>query len=238
MAVEQTTPLSRPRSVAGVKRLILDGAAILGAILVAFALDAWWDDRQEATRTEELVEAIASEFTEAVIQLDSIIAENERFIAAKGLYLSRTPPSHLPIPDDSLSFYRGGSSDFQIYNAAFGALSTLKSIGGLERIRDPILRNALGGWTGELDDLKWEEHQLFVASQGNLDALVSAQALAGITLGLLATSGEVIGDGRVLAENEQFRQSLARVVLALVFYQKDLVRVRGRAAELARQLGG
>jgi hypothetical protein len=51
---------------------------VLAAILVAFGLDTWWDDRAAAVRTEELLQVISGEFETAVIQLDSLVELNER----------------------------------------------------------------------------------------------------------------------------------------------------------------
>jgi hypothetical protein len=236
MASEQPTPPVRTTQVSGLSRLILDGAAVLGAILVAFALDAWWSDREEAARTDELVEAIASEFEAAADQLDSIMAENEQYMTRRTRFLRRTQPGERTIPNDSLDSYLGGKGDFQVYNPAFGALSTLKSIGGLERISDPVLRNALGGWSGELADMGWEEQQLFAASQEQIEALATVGAFPGVVLRLRSVGGDASRPRRSLAESEEYRQALAQVVFALVFYQEDLVRVRDRAAEMARRL--
>ena len=49
-----------------------NGAAVLAAILIAFALDAWWTDWDEGRRTDDILRAMAAEFDAAGVQLDSI----------------------------------------------------------------------------------------------------------------------------------------------------------------------
>lgn len=41
--------------------IALEGAVIVVSILLAFALDAWWDERNESARVEEMLDAVASE---------------------------------------------------------------------------------------------------------------------------------------------------------------------------------
>ena len=72
-----------------------------------------------------------------MVELDSIVAENDRFMASRVAYLGRAGADSPPVPDDSLAFYLDTYSDFQIYNPSFGALSTLIAGGGLERVADP-----------------------------------------------------------------------------------------------------
>ena len=100
---ERTEDAQERSGLGGVVRLLRDLVAVLGAILVAFALDAWWSEHAEAARTKELLGAIAEEFGGAAVELDSIIAENDRFMASRLAYLGRTAMESRPIPDDSLA---------------------------------------------------------------------------------------------------------------------------------------
>jgi hypothetical protein len=226
----------------GVLRLLRDLIAVLGAILAAFALDAWWSEHSEAARTADLLAAIAGEFEGAVVELDSIVAENDRFMASRVAYLGRAGADSPPVPDDSLAFYLDTYSDFQICNPSFGALSTLIAGGGLERVAEPDLRYSLGGWSGELDDLVFEENQVAVATQSLSRTATELGLQSEITLQYLyghALDVEVL---RRFANSARYREEQAGLVLALSLYQSDLHRVRDRAAAMAlrlhRQAGG
>ena len=42
-------------------RLFAEGAAIVISILLAFAIEAWWDDRKDRIKEEELLVSLAAE---------------------------------------------------------------------------------------------------------------------------------------------------------------------------------
>jgi hypothetical protein len=44
------------------KRLALEATAIVASILLAFAIDAWWDDRNEAQLERRMLSALLVEF--------------------------------------------------------------------------------------------------------------------------------------------------------------------------------
>ena len=45
------------------KRIAVEAAAIVVSILLAFAIDAWWDDRQERIEEREVLLGLKSEFS-------------------------------------------------------------------------------------------------------------------------------------------------------------------------------
>ena len=60
------------------RRLFVEAAAIVGSILLAFAIDAWWSDRQDELEGERLANALAAEVAENLVDLDNEIkATNE-----------------------------------------------------------------------------------------------------------------------------------------------------------------
>ncbi len=216
-----------------------DAAAILAAILIAFGLDAWWADRGEAERTDQLLLAMADEFEAATMQIDSILATNDRVVALSIAFLARTEPSLPPLSPDSVAQYSTFlDQSLETYDPAFGALNTLISSGGLERVRDLGLQQALGGWQGELEDHDFEVQQIALTLQRMLEAL----SAAGVTSALVlerAVGSE--GNPEIwvqLGASDGFRQAAAGMVFLLTDYRKDLVRTRDRAAQLAQRLGG
>ena len=44
-------------------RLIAEGGAIVVSILLAFAIDAWWEERQERVEEQQILQDLADEFT-------------------------------------------------------------------------------------------------------------------------------------------------------------------------------
>ncbi|MEE4330637.1 MAG: hypothetical protein V2J10_07200 [Wenzhouxiangella sp.] len=53
--------------------LVREALAVLAAILAAFALDAWWDDRVERNAMYEALQTVAMEVERNLVELDSTI---------------------------------------------------------------------------------------------------------------------------------------------------------------------
>jgi len=47
------------------KRLVAEAAAIVGSILLAFWIDAWWDDRSDVKMERALLSALLQDFETA-----------------------------------------------------------------------------------------------------------------------------------------------------------------------------
>jgi hypothetical protein len=62
-------------------RLVVEGLVIVVSILLAFALDAAWDDRQERLRRDEYLLVLEDEFQSAADEMAEQIQDHERQIA-------------------------------------------------------------------------------------------------------------------------------------------------------------
>jgi len=56
------------------KRLSLEAAAIIASILLAFAIDAWWEDRQERVLEQQYLASLKADFQADIEELDEAIA--------------------------------------------------------------------------------------------------------------------------------------------------------------------
>lgn len=68
-------------------RVLAEVVVIVGSILLAFAIDAWWDGRQEDQRRRELIEALDLDFeltrtrlTEGIALADSLVTRCRGFL--------------------------------------------------------------------------------------------------------------------------------------------------------------
>lgn len=53
---------------------VIEGIVIVGSILLAFGIDAWWDSRHEASRRAAVIEGLRSDFATAREDLDRVAA--------------------------------------------------------------------------------------------------------------------------------------------------------------------
>lgn len=121
--------------------MLAEGAVIVVSILLAFAVDAWWDYRQERARE-------VAYLRELVVDLENTLADNAAFSrrAEPGdqaiarlvqSYYEATPPQ-----PDSVAYWLSALK-FWVTQPRLGTLQTLVSTGDLALIRSDSLRTAI-----------------------------------------------------------------------------------------------
>ena len=73
--------------------------AVLAAILVAFALDAWWDERVEQREMLAALEAVSIEVRENIQLADSIIQWNLEIFEVNNRLAQMTPATMAALSD-------------------------------------------------------------------------------------------------------------------------------------------
>ena len=96
--------MERPRSVS---RIATEMAVIVLSILLAFALDAWWDGRKETQEGRTTLTALAAEFDAAALEIAFSEARNRQVVAAA---------------DTLLQALRGGGARVELNASTLGAL--------------------------------------------------------------------------------------------------------------------
>ena len=111
--------------------LVAEALLIVLSILLAFAIDAAWEERQEAERRIELLQALRADLVATAADLDTVIAQGQALVLRTGGYL-RAVRSGQDIGVDSLTFlFEGvaGVSFFEQYRPgllnSFAVLSLL-----------------------------------------------------------------------------------------------------------------
>ena len=62
------------------RRIFAEGAAIVAGILLAFAIDAWWDDQVEIKEEQRLLAALANEFESNINVLREARTDDGRIV--------------------------------------------------------------------------------------------------------------------------------------------------------------
>ena len=154
------------------KRLSAETGAIVLSILLAFWIDAWWDDRNLRVEEHELLLGLEAEFVDLRTRLSFWEGFNRQGIDLIEQYLS-----------DSVN--EMGLESFELLFASAwlvnvldvgGALDALLASGRLERISDRDIRVRLAKWPDWLEDMHtndisvrnyaWGEIIPFLAKQG------------------------------------------------------------------------
>lgn len=128
------------------KRLVVEVVAIVGSILLAFAIDAWWDDRSDNVRLAGAIQNIADEVKDAREEIVNAVERNTFRMDGIRRFLSLQPDELLILPDDSILSFRGVFATPSPFDSSGYALQGLLAAGNLEIIDDDELRSALISW--------------------------------------------------------------------------------------------
>lgn len=139
-------------------RILLEGAVIVGSILLAFGIDAWWDARGDAQRKEAVIEGLRSDFRAARVDLNRVSTYhlNGRSSAEQLMQLGdngTVPASSSDLVDSLFSDLSGTAS----FDPPLGTLEALISSGELDLIGDLELALLLTGFPAMVGDLDREQ---------------------------------------------------------------------------------
>lgn len=132
------------------KRLVAEGVLIVVSILLAFTIDAWWDDRGRRQDEREAFRALVQDFESAAGQLASVsLAHDSAFMAAERL-LELTGPEANAIAVDSLARLIAPLIRIPTFSPPLGALDALLGSGELRLVENADLRAALASFPSSL----------------------------------------------------------------------------------------
>jgi len=137
------------------KRLSVEAAAIVASILLAFAIDAWWDDKREQEELRGTLQAILNDFQaskEAVTWgRTTSTARRESIVNL----FQATNDSSIQLSDTALDLLLsdlGWFEDQMIIND--GSINSLFAGGKIGSINNDELRGNLAGWPRNIDELR------------------------------------------------------------------------------------
>ena len=130
---------------------VLDGFAVLVAILLAFAIDAWWDLRIQDEEARAYLEALETELIENRKIIDRDLETLRNWVAESRTFLEdvvspKAEPSYEQV--GRMVWETGPEQTTPLLRAA---VDDLKSSGGLQAIRSAELRRAIAEYVRELD---------------------------------------------------------------------------------------
>jgi hypothetical protein len=140
----------------GWPRIVAEGAAIVASILLAFAIDAWWQDRQVRQEEQEILRGLQEEFD----SIHNVLSQD------RALHLERLESLEnllVAIDQENLEEFRRvldatllemmspGTSEL-----GNGTLDALLSSGRMEIMTSRKLRAQLASWNGVISEV-WDD---------------------------------------------------------------------------------
>ena len=141
-------------------RVFVEGVVIVGSILLALALDAWWDERQERAEEQEILRGLEADFVSNLEQLRRVIRTHQGFDARLVRLDAMTDLEVTTVAFDSLSQYLSSINVSLTFDARDGTLDGVIGSGKLALIRDVGLRDMLVEWKSGVEDAEEEAGEL------------------------------------------------------------------------------
>ena len=165
-------------------RLVTEATAIVLSILVAFAIDAGWEDLRERGEEQEILAGIQRDMQENLTELKKILVGLQNSHESFARFMDATPGELGEMSDSAVTALMSPIVIPGTFNPYQGALASALSSGKLQLLRDPLLREELGAWIGRVADSA-EEGPLVVAAADRIQgAMVNHGALVAFARGI------------------------------------------------------
>lgn len=154
-------------------RVALEGVVIIASILLAFGIEAAWEQRKESARLQEALLGLEGVLSEQLVLIDQAaeaIEERER-----GLILLLTANADRPpeLAPDALMLLLEGIHRPTVFNLNGEELISLLEAEALQGLDDPALRTATARWRGRWQIVLDRHESLYEHQDAALQALAA-----------------------------------------------------------------
>lgn len=134
-----------------VARLLAEGVVVVGSILLAFAIDAGWDARQERTEELRILETLLDEALENRQEFERMTGYHRQAAATTSLIIDEGVRESRGVSPDSLDHLLIDVSGWLLPEYDRSALDATLLGGKLGLISDPQLTRLLARWQRDLE---------------------------------------------------------------------------------------
>jgi hypothetical protein len=142
------------------KRLAVEAVAIVGSILLAFAIDAWWQDREDGQTEQLLLKRLKADFVQVQQDIRFIEAEHIETSDACVALMNMPPGEPLPQTPDVDHMVAMIFLTSRTFNPGTGAVAAFLSSEGAKLVHNQPLVDLLLAWSGVVDELQEEDSYL------------------------------------------------------------------------------
>jgi len=154
-----------------VRRVLIEAVVIVGSILLAFGIDAYWDQRKEGAEEREVLIGLESDFVDLRARLYEWGTINETGVRLIGQFLSDSLAGFDRAIADSALFMSVGTNILD----QGGPLEALLASGRLELIQNQEIRARLGKWPDWLEDIHTNDRTRRESADRNIVPLLSTR---------------------------------------------------------------
>ena len=220
------------------RRVGVEGFVIVASILLAFGIDAWWEERGESERLESSLMSLEAGISVHTARIDTVQRALESRRALLTVFLAADAAHGSDLSSDSLFRVLEAISRPAVFNINGEELISLLETESVQRLDDPAFRGAAAKWRGDWQIVLDRHEALYRHSDSALQALAMhpSTRAAATDVG----RGPVLGDDALqVALGDEAIVALA----ALKRHHLDVLsrlldRLSGHAQEVAQLAGG
>lgn len=148
------------------KRITVEGATIVVSILLAFAIDAWWDERNQASANQEQLSRVAAEFRANTEELEEKLAQISGAIEATSEFMSWMGPEARDVPQEA--FFTQWSKLYSIgyFTMDSAAADDFLAAGQVSSSQNQSIRDSIARWYTDAHHLESQYERLRFAHAG------------------------------------------------------------------------
>ena len=156
-------------------RIAAEGVAIVVSILLAFGIEAWWQDRNDVILEQRLLTALLLEFeqNDELLRQAREVYERQYAEATRVLEVMEKDPATIDAAE--LEGLVGSLLAHQTFHLESGAHDGLLASGEMSLIRDETLRNRLAAWPSYAAEWSEEEEAVFAFVEKSLVPYLSGR---------------------------------------------------------------
>lgn len=224
------------------RRLLVEGVVILVSILLAFGIDAWWEDRQENQEALRQVDRVLAELEANTVILDKHVAWMKAATAATAEFLAICGPDPQPITSAAMGKHFDGIFGVPTLSVSRNATEQFLASGRL----------TLGEWTSVRQELaslqsQWQEEERDSLELRRFREPIMERAgklIPGLTTSLQHPAmskyqaSKFPFDSTALLSDRQFEGHLATYAIRLELNLRDLIVLIELHEALAEKIKG
>lgn len=134
------------------KRIAVEATAIVASILLAFTIDAWWDDRKERVEEREILESLQVEFEANRDGVAAVLRVHDEALRYAAQLMSLTEIEVLALSETDVERHVRYFAYPRTFDAVRGTVDALISSGKLGILQDRELRESLTTFVNMLED--------------------------------------------------------------------------------------
>jgi hypothetical protein len=147
------------------KRLSIEAAAIVGSILLAFAIEAWWEDRQNRESEQVALRSLREDFEASRQELSQRLRSLENARIRFDEFQSMSPEDIERLQQSKIDDMIAGLMTGATFDPFLGTIDAMVADGRLALVRSQMIRKLLSAWLKAIDDI--QEDNIAVRSHAN-----------------------------------------------------------------------